>query len=68
LKKLIPVIAKIIKKSEQTSITFVIDGIELSRAFTTSLRPSFLLIILRGLKALIALKALNALRALRVFV
>lgn len=63
LKKLMPMIAKIIRKRVQTMITFVIAGIEDNRALTTSLRPSFLLMTLSGLKALSALRAFRDLRA-----
>lgn len=45
-------------------MTFVIEGIEASKALTTSLNPSFLLITLSGLKALSALKAFKDFKAL----
>lgn len=64
MKKFIPIIAKIRRKSKQTRITFVIAGIEARRALTTSLRPSFLAITLRGLRALKALKAFRDFKAL----
>jgi hypothetical protein len=60
LKKLIPIIAKIIQNRLQTKSTFVILGKEANKAFTTSLSPSFLDIILRGLNALKALNDFNA--------
>ena len=64
LKKLMPIIANIIKKSVQTIITFVIAGIDDKSALTTNLRPSFLLMTLNGRNALSALNALSDLRAL----
>ena len=57
--------ANIIKNNEHTNITLVILGIDESKALTTNFKPSFLLIILNGLKARKALKALNALKAFR---
>ena len=61
MKKLMPRMANIIRKRRQTMITFVIPGREASRAFTTSLKPSFLLIILNGLNALRARSAFKLL-------
>lgn len=60
LKKLTPIIEKINIKREQTSNTFVIEGSDANKAFTTNLIPSFLLITLRGLKARSALNDLRA--------
>jgi len=57
LKKLVPIIAKIIMKRKLTSITFPKAGKELKRAFTTNLRPAFLLMTLKGLRARRALNA-----------
>jgi hypothetical protein len=48
-------IAKTMMKKKHTNITLARAGSELNRALTTSLRPSFLLITLRGLRALSAL-------------
>jgi hypothetical protein len=59
-------IPKIRIKREQTSSTFVIDGSEARRAFVTSLIPSFLEIILSGLRALKALRAFNACKDCRL--
>ena len=59
---LTPIIAKIKMNKLQTMVTLVIDGKELKRALTMSFIPLFLLIILRGLKALNALRAFTDLR------
>jgi hypothetical protein len=53
-------IPKIRMNKEQTSRTLVIEGRDAIRALVTSLIPSFLEIILRGLRALNALRALRA--------
>ena len=58
-------IAKIMMNSMQTINTFFIAGIEAKSAFTTSFKPSFLEIILRGRRAL---RALSDFRDLRVSV
>ena len=50
------------RKRRQTISTLVIAGIEESRALTTSLRPSFLPITLKGLKALRTLRAFRDFR------
>jgi hypothetical protein len=49
-------------KSEHTSITFFIEGIDASKALTTNLIPSFFEITLSGLNALRALNAFSIYR------
>lgn len=58
-----PIIANIMRKSRQTISTLVIAGIEDRRAFTTSLKPSFLPITLKGRSALRTLKAFRDFKA-----
>ena len=62
MKKFIPKIANIIMNSPDINITFTKAPSELNNAFTTNFSPSFLLITLRGLKALNALNAFKDLR------
>ena len=54
-------IAKMRMISAQTISTFVIEGIEASKAFTTSFIPGFLEMTLNGLNPRNALKAFKAL-------
>jgi hypothetical protein len=51
-------------KRPQTSMTFPSAGRDENKELTTSLRPSFLLMTLRGLRALSALSAFNDFKAL----
>jgi hypothetical protein len=60
LKILTPIIAKMSMTNEQTKSTFVIEGIDARRAFTTNFIPSSLEMTLNGLNALSALNAFKA--------
>jgi hypothetical protein len=64
LKNPTPKIAKINTKSPHTNITLNIAGRAESKALTTSFKPSFLLTIHKGHRALNALKDFRLLKAL----